>query len=758
MACNAAQGVAAGRLRGRAVSTRVLGQSVPRKDAATKVQGSRKFPQDFNMEGQLHAKVVWSKYPHARVLKVDTNQAKACPGVVKVITAQDVPVNKYGIIFPDQPVLVGEGEKVRWIGDRVALVVAESEEAAEKARCLVQVEYEPLPVVGHPREARKAGAPLVHEDRGDANLLRHIKIRKGEWEKGFAEADVVVQSQYVTPYVEHVYMQPDAGIGYIDEQGRITVISASQWAGRDLDQIAHILNLAPDAVRLIVPAIGGAFGGREDMHIQHLLALCAYVMRRPVKMVFDRAEVMTRTGKRHPWYVHYRTGAKKDGTLTGLEIELLSDVGAYESTSVPVLKAGTSFAAGPYSVPNAKVDAYAVYTNNAVTMAMRGFGATQAALISEMQMNKLADALGMDPVELRMKNLLRDGSVGLTGHEMPAGVGIREALAQAALAAGWSEEKGHWRSPDLGPPSAPHKRRGIGVACALKNVGYGFGSDDKSTVGVRLALDESGEISGVTVQTTACDVGMGVQTALAQIAAEALGVDYQRVRVSMADTASAPDSGSCSASRHVWVSGNALVRACQQALRKRDDILLAETGATTVEAQHQFRGLSVRETTPYDAQTGACVPHFAYGYAAQIALVEVDTETGETDVVKLWASQDVGKAVHPEMVRGQVGGGMHMGLGYALTEEYMQEDGVPETGHLSGYHIPTVRDMPSEFFSITVEVADPTGPFGAKGVGEMTTLPTAPAIISAIHDAVGVWVDELPATAETVWRAAQGKL
>ncbi len=734
------------------MSTRVLGQSVPRKDAPTKVRGSRKFPQDFNMQGQLYAKVVWSEYPHARVLKIDTSEAKACRGVVEVITAQDVPVNKYGIIFPDQPVLVGEGEKVRWIGDRVALVVAESEDVAEKARRLVKVEYEPLPVVGHPREAARPGTPLVHEGDGDSNILRHIKIRKGDCRRGFAEADVVVESQYVTPCVEHVYMQPDAGIGYIDEQDRITVISASQWPGRDLDQIAHVLDLAPDAVRLIVPAIGGAFGGREDMHIQHLLALCAYVVRRPVKMVFDRAEVMTRTGKRHPWYVHYRTGAKKDGRLTAVEIELISDVGAYESTSVPVLKAGTSFAAGPYVVPNAKVDAYGVYTNNAVTMAMRGFGATQAAFISEMQMNKLADTLGMDAVELRMKNLFRDGSVGLTGHEMPAGVGIRDALAEAALAAGWNEEDGHWSSPHFGPPSAPHKRRGIGVACALKNVGYGFGSDDESTVGVQLALDEGGQISGVTVLTTACDVGMGVQTALAQIAAETLGVDYHRVRVSMADTASAPDSGSCSASRHVWVSGNALVRACQQALRKCDEILLAETGDTLVEGQHQFRGLSVRETTPYDAQTGACVPHFAYGYAAQIALVEVDTETGETDVLKLWASQDVGKAVHPEMVRGQVGGGVHMGLGYALTEEYMQQDGVPETGFLSGYYIPTVRDMPADFLSTTVEVPDPAGPFGAKGVGEMTTLPTAPAIVSAIHDAVGVWVDELPATPERVWR------
>jgi CO/xanthine dehydrogenase Mo-binding subunit len=294
------------------------------------------------MEGQLYAKVVWSEYPHARVLKIDASQSIAFPGVVKVITAQDVPVNEYGIVVPDQPVMVGEGEKVRWMGDRIAIVVAESEEIAREASRLVEVQYEPLPVVSDPREALKPGSPLVHPERGDSNIIGHVKIRKGDWEQGFAEADVVVESRYVTPSVEHVYMQPDAGMGYIDEDERITVISASQWAGRDLDQIAHMLALPPDRVRSIVPAVGGAFGGREDMHIQHLLALCAYLIRRPVKMIFERAEVMMRTGKRHPWYVKYKTGATRDGKLTAVEIEIVSDAGAYASTSGSVLKAGTS--------------------------------------------------------------------------------------------------------------------------------------------------------------------------------------------------------------------------------------------------------------------------------------------------------------------------------------------------------------------------------------------------------------------------------
>jgi CO/xanthine dehydrogenase Mo-binding subunit len=293
------------------------------------------------------------------------------------------------------------------------------------------------------------------------------------------------------------------------------------------------------------------------------------------------------------------------------------------------------------------------------------------------------------------------------------------------------------------------------VTCGVKNVGYSFGSDDKATVGVQLALDEAGQIARVTVLSGACDVGMGAQTMLAQMAAEALGVEYEQVRVAMVDTLKVPDSGSCSASRLVWISGNALVRACREALRKRDEILVAETGETSVEAAFEFRGRSVKPTEPYDPETGMTVPHFAYGYAAQVALVEVDTETGETEIVKFWAAQDAGKAINPGMVKGQAAGGVHMGVGYALTEEYIQQEGVPKTSYLADYYVPTVMDMPAEFTSITVEVPDPTGPYGAKGIGEMTTLPTAPAILSAIHDAVGVWIDQFPATAERVWWAMQ---
>ncbi|MDH7489366.1 MAG: xanthine dehydrogenase family protein molybdopterin-binding subunit, partial [Anaerolineae bacterium] len=534
-----------------------IGIPQARLDIVAKVKGTRKYPQDFNMEGQLWAAVVWAAHPHAIVRRIDTSAAEAVPGVVRIITSKDVPVNSYGIYTPDQPVLVGEGEKVRWVGDRIAIVVAQDLRTAHKARDLVRVDYDPLPVLSDAFAAMKDDAPLVHENCAN-NILHHIPIRKGNVEEGFAQADVIMEGEVATPFVEHAYMQPEAGIGYIDEEGRVAVIAAAQWPHDDLHQIARMLNLPQDQLREIVPAVGGAFGGREDMYIQHLLALCAFVVRRPVKMVWDREESITHTGKRHPFYFEYKVGAKRDGTLTAVKIRLISDAGAYASTSIPVLNNAASFAAGPYKYPHAHVDAYTVFTNNAVTMAMRGFGATQPPVMYERMMDQLAEALHMDPVEFRLKNLLGDGDISITGNAMWGGVGIKETLRQAAIAAGWRQEGDRWIKPDLGQPSAPHKKRGIGIACAYKNVGYSFGFDDKSEAEVIVRLRDDGSITSATVKTAAVDVGQGVTTALAQIAAGALGIPVSRVRVALIDTADTPNAGSSSASRHTYITGNAV--------------------------------------------------------------------------------------------------------------------------------------------------------------------------------------------------------
>lgn len=733
-----------------------LGKPQPRLDIRTKVQGTRKFPQDFNLPGQLYGAVVWSAYPHARVRQIDTRAAEAMPGVVRVITYRDVPRNEYGINVRDQTVLVPEGSKVRWLGDRIAIVIAESERQARAAAEKVRVDYEVLPAVTDPREAMQEGSLLVHEDRG-TNILHHVRVRKGDVEAGFARSDVIVEDTYITPMVEHAYLQPEAGVGYIDEEGRVTVIAAAQWPHDDLHQIAHLLNLPLDQVREIVPAIGGAFGGREDMYIQHLLALCAFVVRRPVKLVFTREESICNTGKRHPFYFRHRWGVTREGKILAVEIEGISDAGAYASTSIPVLNNAVSFMAGPYAIPNAKIDGYTVYTNNAVTMAMRGFGATQPPVAYEQQVDRLAEALGMDPVEFRLKNLLRPGDETVLGNRMPPGTGIRETLLEAARAAGWREENGHWIRPDIGTPSAPYKRRGIGVACAYKNVGYSFGFDDRSTAEVELSLDESGRIARVTVAIGAAEVGQGVHTALQQIAAEALKVDPARVRIALVDTARVPDAGSSSASRHVYCSGNAVLGACRLAYDRWQKALREESGEWTVRTAYTFRGRDLRPTTPYDPLTGRCEPHISYSFGTQIALVEVDIETGEVELLKMWASTDVGRVINPPMVFGQVAGGVHMGVGYALTEHFIQQEGYVRTRRLSEYAIPTVLDMPRELVNIDVEVPDPTGPFGAKGLGETPTLPTAPAILNAIAHAVGVRITTPPATPERVWRALQAK-
>ncbi|MBN1485671.1 MAG: xanthine dehydrogenase family protein molybdopterin-binding subunit [Chloroflexia bacterium] len=739
------------------MSTSPVGQSVQRIDIRTKVRGTRKYPQDFNRPEQLYGAVVWSAFAHARVKRIDSSAAEAMPGVVRVITAQDVPVNEYGINTPDQPVLVPEGGKVRWRGDRLAIVVAESERQARQAAVQVQVEYEPLPVLDHPYKAMEEGAPLVHEER-EGNILQHIRVRKGDWEAGFEQADVVIEDSYSTHYVEHAYLQPDAALGYIDGEGRVTVIHGSQWPHDDLHQIAHLLDLPLEQVREIVPAIGGAFGGREDMHVQHLAALGAFVLRRPVKIVFDREEVTQYTGKRHPFYFRYKMGATRDGRLVAAEIEAISDAGAYASTSVPVLSNAVSFMFGPYRIPNAKMDGYAVHTNNAVTMAMRGFGATQPPVAYEQMMDQLAEALGLDPVEFRLKNVLVPGDETVLGNIMPACTGARESLSHAARAAGWREdEEGHWQRPEVGPASGPHKRRGIGLATAYKNVGYSFGFEDKSSVDVQVRLAPSGQIDGVTLSIGAADVGQGVHTVLQQIAAETLGIEAAQVRLGLVDTANVPDAGSSSASRQTYMSGNAVLRACEIAREKWQQALRDESGQDQIEASYTYYGRSQRETTDFDPETGQCEPHISYTFSTQVALLEVDVETGEVEILKMWDSSDCGRVVNPQMVFGQVAGGVHMGVGYALTEDFVQEEGRARTRRFSEYSIPTIQDMPREFECLPVEVLDPTGPFGAKGLGETPTMPTAPAILNAIAHATGVRLRHLPATPERVWRVLRGE-
>jgi CO/xanthine dehydrogenase Mo-binding subunit len=729
----------------------VIGSSVQRLDIATKVTGQRKFPQDFDMEGQLHAQVVWAQYPHARVLDIDTAQACAVPGVIDVLTASDVPVNEYGIMTYDQPVMIPIGEKTRWMGDRIAVVVAETEQAAREASEKIRVEYKVYDPITDPRAAR-ADQVLVHPEK-DSNTIRHLFVHRGDAQAAFAQADVIIEENYETPCVEHAYLQPEACLGYIDPQGRVTLIVATQWPHDDIRQLAHILGVPQEEVRELVPAVGGAFGGREDMSLQPLVAVAVHKLRRPVKMVWTREESIRGHGKRHPFYMHFKTGCTREGQLVALQATCVTDAGAYESTSVVVLSGAVSFMSGPYHYPACHIDAYTVYTNNAPGMAMRGFGAAQVPVGYELQMDKMARALGMDPVEFRLKNILHEGDERITGNRMPAGTAAYQCLTEVAEAAGWAASGGHWHAPPVAPSSCPERRRGIGIACAYKNVGYSFGFDDKSTARVQLRLDDAGRIQRATVRLAAVEVGQGVSTVLAQIAAQTLDIPFERVRVAFVDSATVPDAGSCSASRHTYMSGNAVMRACEQALSKRAHVLRAESGETHIEAEHTYRGKQYRPTTDFDPETGECNPHFSYGYGAQAVLIEVDVETGQIEVLRVWSANNAGKVIHPAGVFGQSAGGLHMGLGWTVMEEVIQHQSQLRTRRLSEYHIPTAVDMPPEFIDIQVEIPDPAGPHGAVGMGETPLLSTAPALLIALCNATGIYLDRIPATPERVWRA-----
>jgi len=424
-----------------------LGKSVNRIDAHGKVTGETLYPGDIDMPNQAYMKILFAAYPHAVVTDVITTEAENIPGVLAVYTAKDVPANEYGLIMPDQPVLCGPGstkqfaDRVRFVGDQVAVVVADTEEIAAEAVKNIQVNYEPLPVVPDPKLAMAPDAELLHPER-DSNGFCHYRVRRGDVEAAFEKADVIIEGSYDTPAQEHAYLQPEAGLGYIDEEGRVTVEVAGQWTHEDQDQIAHALGLPAEQVRVIYPAIGGAFGGREDMSVQIVLALAAWRLHqrginRPVKVIWSREESIVGHHKRHPYLIKSRWGAMRDGKIIAAEVEMIADGGAYAYTSTKVMGNATFVAAGPYEIPNVNVDSYAVYTNNIPGGAFRGFGGPQGTFAAEMQVEKLAAALNMDPVEIRARNIFKEGSTHLMGTQLPAGVSMPEVLAHCAEAAGW---------------------------------------------------------------------------------------------------------------------------------------------------------------------------------------------------------------------------------------------------------------------------------------------------------------------------------
>ena len=721
-----------------------IGQSFPRIDARGKVTGETDYSGDLSMKGMLYAKILFAERPHARVLSVKTSKAEAAAGVVAVYTSKDVPVNEYGLQIPDQPVLCGPGSSkpgtdvVRFVGDQVAVVIAQSEVAAQAALGLIQVEYEDLPIVSDPLEAMKADAPRVHTEIGDSNICVHYKIRKGEIEAGFAQADVIVEGEYRTPAQEHAYLQPEAGLSYIDEEGRVTIVCGGQWTHSDRESIAHTLNLPEERVRVIYPAIGGAFGGREDLSVQAVLALATWKLQRPVKIIWSRRESIIGHAKRHPAVLRAKWGATKDGKLVAAQNEIIGDGGAYMYTSNKVLGNSAITCTGPYFIPNVKADVYGVYTNNVPSAAFRGFGAPQALFMAEGQMNKLAEKLGWDPVEFRMKNALREGLTLDVGTPAPGLVNVPQVIEAAAKKFGWVTIN---KSPTKTRRES-HLARGIGFAAGFKNVGFSFGYQENSWA--KVEIHGNGDIEKVIVHHAGAEVGQGTHTVMVQMAAEVIGVPAKMVQIITSDSADQESSGSASASRMTFMAGNAIKGAAEAALKKWQEEEHPAIAEYTYLAP---------KTTHFDEETGYSTPNFCYAYSAQAVEVEVDTETGQVRLVRVVSAGDVGKAINPQLVVSQIEGAVVQAQGYAITEEFKTKDGRVLTDQLSTYLLPTILDIPEKVESVILEGAEPNGPWGARGLGELPLLPLAPAIAAAIHDATGVWINEFPFTPERVLRA-----
>lgn len=720
----------------------LIGASLPRPDAVGKVTGQARYPADLVRPGMYHLRVVFAEHPHARILALETGAALQLPGVVAVLTAADVPYNSFGLIDTDQPVLCGD--VVRFSGDKVALVVGETEEAARQGAQLVNVVYADLPAVTDATAALAPDAPLVHPERGSNELL-HFPLRKGDITRGFAQADIVLEETFTTSWQEHAFLQPEAGIAYLDEQDRVVVETAGQWLHEDRRQIAAILKLPEEQVIVRYTAIGGAFGGREDLSIQHLLALAAWKLRHTVALVWSREESMIAHHKRHPVTMHCRWGATRTGKIVAVEAQAIADGGAYASTSVEVVKDITLFLTGPYAIPHLAVDGYAVYTNNIPSGAFRGFGAPQAHFACENMVTRLAKALNLDPLAVRLQNLYREGDLEPTQHPLPAGVSAVSVLERCIeeIRARWGyeqDEQYRWR---VSQPDEVYLRRGVGVACGIKNVGYSFGFPEKSTATVEIY--GAAEIERAVVRVGAADVGQGSQLALRQVAAQILQIAPESIRMICDDSQESPNAGSASASRLTFMAGRA-VHDAARAAREQWSLTDEYQASATV----TYRAPA---TTAIDPAIHTGTPNYCYGYSAQAVEVEVNLLTGQVQVLRIISVHDVGKAINMQQVTGQVEGCLAQALGYALLEHFQVREGRVLTPHLSTYLLPTVLDMPVEITPVILELADPHGPFGARGMAEMPLVPFAPAVAHAIHSACGTWLNQQPMTPERVLAA-----
>jgi selenium-dependent xanthine dehydrogenase len=748
---------------------RVIGSTQPRPDAQAKVTGAATFTDDLAFVGMLHGRALRAGVPHAFLRRLDVSRARATPGVRAVLVAEDIPGDRnHGLVVRDWPVLVGVDERVRTVGDAVALVAAETREAAGRALEAIEADYEPLPVVSDPVQARRADAPRLHNT---GNLLKHITVRKGDVDRGLREAQVVLERTFHTPITEHAFLEPECSVARPLADGRMEVYVGSQIPYADREQIAASLGVPQESVRVIGMLIGGGFGGKEDITGQIHAALLARATGLPVKVLYDRHESLLVHAKRHATQIRVTVGARRDGMLLAVETELHGDTGAYASLGDKVMTRATTHSAGPYVVPHVRADCYAMYTNNPPAGAFRGFGVTQSCFAIESVMDELAAELGLDPIDVRRRNALRVGAETNTGQRLVESVGLIDCIDRV-------EAELHRRvdgDPFLARsvPEAPTRRRAWGFAVAYKNTGLGGGAPDKA--GAQVELYDDGSLE---VRTASAEIGQGLVTVLQMIASEEMGIPPERVRVLLSDTDLTPDGGPTTASRQTFVAGNAVLHAAHN-LRVAAATTAAEHFDCPPEEVRFVEGLAQagdrrvplgtvvgwmraegrQPRSDYEYWAPETQPlgsggdiHFAFAFAAQAAEVEVDLETGEVRALQVIAANDVGRALNPLGLQGQVEGGVMMGIGSALTEEFIVDQGIVYTDRLARYRMPSIVQTP-EITSIVVEHPVSSGPYGAKGVGEIVSIPTPPAITNAIFNACGVRVRRLPVDQD--WLARQ---
>jgi CO/xanthine dehydrogenase Mo-binding subunit len=743
---------------------RVVGQSPAHHDFVNKVRGTLLYAPDWNLPGMIHGKVVRSDMAPAKIVRIDTSAAERLEGVVAVLTAADVPHNAIiehasgglGELTVEQPVLARD--RVRYVGEPVAVVAAVDPETAAEAADLVEVEYEPLPGVYRPEDALADGAPLVHDE---GNVLVNWHLERGDIDAAFEQADVVIDRTYRSQHAEHAYLETEAGVGWIEND--VVTLRISTQVIEHAVEIAAILGLPQSQVRVIASYMGGGFGGKEDMTVEPYIALLVWRTRRPVRMIWSRQESILASTKRHPFTMHYRTAATRDGKILALDADIIGDAGAYPCLSARVLFAGAALSPGPYKVPVVRIRSRAVFTNNVPTSAFRGFGAMQVTLGYESQMDALAAELGLTREEVRDRNYIEKGDLLAGGEPLTTAVAVRETRRAALDMLGAPSQ-----------PSGPGKVVGQGFACGMQPYGRSIWFRDHAAAWVTLQADGTLLIrSGVT------DLGAGQAASLCQIASEILGVALSDISVYIGDTALTPPAGGTYATRQLYMSGNAILRAARKlrdqltpvaakelgvpedALVWVDGMVRTESGGTglslpeLVRAANEARvDTSVLNTWRarsggFDPQKGQGHTYPDYTFGTHAAEVEVDIETGEVRLLKYAACHDVGRAINPTRVRGQIIGGAAQGIGYALTEDCVTDAGHPLSSLFADYLIPTAMDLPDIQVSV-VESGEGRGPLNARGIGEPPIGPPAATLASAVEAAIGVRPTQLPITAERV--------